>query len=81
MKTSTIGILSAAILMVVAGVGFGMAQACETDWNVAALDSYFEYLPEDHPVIRFKDQELPQVAKTPAEDMHLESPIETGSLP
>jgi len=31
MKTSTIGIVSAAILMVVAGVGFGIAQAVETN--------------------------------------------------
>jgi len=30
MKTSTLGIVSAAILMVVAGVGFGIAQAGET---------------------------------------------------
>jgi hypothetical protein len=36
---------------------------------------------ETRPVLSFEDQELPQVAKSPSEDMQLESPIETGSLP
>ena len=42
MKTSTVGIVSAAILMVVAGVGFGIAQA-------AGIHS-------DGPVLNFEDQ-------------------------
>ncbi len=37
MKTSTIGIVSAAILMVVAGVGIGIAQAGGTDSDSLAL--------------------------------------------
>ena len=48
MKTSTVGIVSAAILMVVAGVGFGIAQA--------------EGTHSERPVLSFEDQELPQVA-------------------
>jgi hypothetical protein len=72
MKTSKVGVVAVAILMVVAGVGFGIAQACE--WNVEALDSYFEYLPEDHPVLSFEDQEHSQLAKSPSGDMQPESP-------
>ena len=43
MKTSMIGIVSAAILMVVAGVGFGIAQAAGTH--------------TDRPVLSFEDQQ------------------------
>jgi hypothetical protein len=43
MKTSTVGIVSVAILMVVAGVGFGIAQAAGTH--------------TDSPVLSFEDQE------------------------
>ena len=81
MKTSTVGIVSAAVLMVVTGIGFGIAQAGGADWSVEALDSYFENQPENRPVLSFEDQETAQVAKSPSENMQLESPIETGSLP
>ena len=43
MKTSTVGIFSAVILSVVAGVGVGIAQAAGTDM--------------DRPVLSFEDQE------------------------
>ena len=43
MKIPTIGLVSAAILMVVAGVGFGIAQAAGTH--------------TDRPVLSFEDQE------------------------
>ena len=81
MKTYRVGIIAVAIPLVVTGVGFGIAQAGGTEWIVEALDAYFEYLPEDRPVLSFDDQELPQVAKTSAEDMQQESPIETGAIP
>jgi len=44
MKTSTIGIVLAAILMIVAGVGFGIAQA-------AGNESY-------NPMLKFGDQDV-----------------------
>lgn len=85
MKTTMIGIVAAAILMVVTGIGFGIAQAGgnnESDWvSVEALDSYFEYQPESQPVLSFEDSEATQVAKSPSEDMQLRDPVETGSMP
>ncbi len=67
MKTSTVGIMSMAILLVVTGVGFGITQS--------------EGTYADRPVLSFENQELPQAAKSLAEDMQFENPIETGSLP
>ena len=49
MKIPTIGLVSAAILMVVAGVGFGIAQAAGTH--------------TDRPVLSFEDQEASDVAQ------------------
>jgi hypothetical protein len=67
MKTYTVGIIAVAMLLVGTGAGFGIAQ--------------MEGTCTDRPVLSFEDQELPQVAKSLAEDMQLESPIETGRLP
>jgi hypothetical protein len=64
MKTSTIGIVSATILMVVAGVGFGIAQA-----------------GENHPAGEVMKQQSPKATTSPADDMQLEKPMETGRLP
>jgi len=91
MKKSKVGIVAAAILMVVGGVGFGIAQAGGTHSeqpvlsveDMEALDqssSSSSYI-ESRPVSSFEDQEATQVAKTPAEDVQMNSPIETGSLP
>jgi hypothetical protein len=77
MKTTMLGIVSAAILMVVAGIGFGIAQAAETHADRPVLDfedqgtleqgiSSNSYL-ESRPVLDFGDQELIQVAKSPQE--------------
>ena len=63
MKTSTIGMVSAAFLMVVAGVGFGIAQAGET-----------------YPAGEVMKQQPPQTT-SPAIDMQLRKPTETGRLP
>ena len=87
MKTSTIGIVSVAVLMVVAGVGFGIAQAAGTH--------------SEQPVLSFEDQEAAQVATSAADDIQLSSagqdfvpednwsgsdwqtrgPVETGAIP
>jgi hypothetical protein len=64
MKTSMVAIVLAAFLMVVAGVGFGIAQAGET-----------------HPAGEVMKQQSPQAATSPADDVRLEKPIETGRLP
>jgi hypothetical protein len=88
MKTSTVGIVSAAILMVVAGVGFGIAQAGETHSIGEPMESQTleqgtsssPYL-ESRPVLGLEEQESSQVAKSPADDVQLNNPIETGSLP
>ena len=91
MKTSTVGIVSVAILLVVTGVGFGIAQAggIRTEQPVLSFQdmealeqgsSSSSYV-ESRPVLSFGDQETIEVAKLPADDMQLNSPIETGSLP
>ena len=59
MKTSNVGILTVAILLVVTGIGFGIAQAGGTH--------------SEQPVLSFEDQEIPQVAKSPAYEMVLVS--------
>jgi len=64
MKVSTIGIVSAAILMVVAGVGFGIAQA-----------------EENYPAGKVMEQKTPQAATSPADDMQLRKPVDSGRLP
>jgi hypothetical protein len=91
MKTYTVGIVAVAILLVVTGIGFGIAQAGGTHSerpvlsfvDVEALDQSRSSSSdvETRPVLSFEDQDLPQVAKLPAEDMQQESPIETGAIP
>ena len=87
MKTSTVGIVAALFLIVVAGVGFGIAQA-------AGIHS-------EQPVLSFEDQEAAQAATSAADDIQLAStgqvfvpednysgtdwqmrePVETGAIP
>jgi hypothetical protein len=64
MKKSNVGILAAAIFLVVAGVGFGAEQVGGT-------------YPMEESV---QGDTSPSVA-SPAEDMQLNTPSETGSLP
>jgi preprotein translocase subunit SecF len=83
MKPSKVGIVAVAILMVVGGVGFGIAQAGGTHSeqpvlsfeDMEALDqgsSSSSYM-ESRPVLSFEDQEATQVAISPADDMQLTS--------
>lgn len=71
MKTSKIGIVAAAILLAVTGIGFGIAQAggIHTDRPIVILH-----------VLSFPEDQFPQEAKSSAADMQLEGPLETGSL-
>jgi len=68
MKTSTVGLVLAAILMVVAGVGFGIAQA-------AGNQSY-------DLMLSFGDQDANPYIGNPYIDVGQErEAVETGSLP
>ena len=87
MKTSTNGIVAATFFMVVAGVGFGIAQAGGNQ--------------SEQPVLSFEDQEAAQAATSAADDIQLAStgqefvpennwsgtdwqtrgPVETGAIP
>ena len=72
MKTSTVGLVSAAILMVVACVGFGIAQAGGNhidrpvlsfeDQEVLEQGSSSSSYVDTRPVMSFEDQETTQVA-------------------
>jgi hypothetical protein len=65
MKISMIGIVSAAILMVVAGVGFGIAQA-EGDQLDNRTSAAQEFVPEDN---------------WSGTDWQTRGPVETGAIP
>ena len=79
MKTSTVGLVFAAILMVLAGVGFGIAQAGGnyTDSPVLSFEDQEAYeqsivsspYAEDRPVLSFEDE------------MQTRGIIGTGNLP
>jgi len=79
MEKSKVGIVAVAILMVVTVIGFGIAQA--------------EGNHSEQPVLSFEDmealdqgsssisEEVPQWANLPEEEMQMQNPTETGSLP
>jgi hypothetical protein len=81
MKTSIAGIVSAVVLMVLAGVGFGIAQAGgdqpdNPSWTLQDQEAVEQYqnfavgpYAEDRPVLSFGDE------------MQLRNPTETGGLP
>jgi hypothetical protein len=84
MKSARIGVVLAAILMVAAGVGFGIAQASETSttgevmaWQSLDQGSSSSPYVAENP----EDQVIPQVAQWPGHDSLMENPIETGGLP
>ena len=79
MKTFTMGIVSAAILMVLAGVGSGIALAggdytdsqamCCADQEALEQGASSRPYTEDRPVLSFGDE------------MQLRNPVETGAIP
>ncbi len=91
MKISKVAIVAVAILPGLTGIGFGIAQAEGThseqpvlnfeDMQSLGQGSSSNSYAENRPVWSFDDQEITQVAKSPSEDMQIENPIETGSLP
>jgi len=72
MKTYKVGIVAVAILLVVTGIGFGIAQAGGTHSDRPIAILYVLSFPED---------QFPQVEKSSAVDMQLENPLETGAIP
>jgi len=76
MKTYTVGIVAVAILLVVTGIGFGIAQAGGTH--------------SEGPVLSFADVEALDQSRSSSSDVETrpvlsfedrESPIETGAIP
>ena len=67
MKTSMVGLVLAAILIVVAGVGFGIAQAGGTH--------------TDGPLLSSQDQEFVPEGNWAGTDWQLRGQIEAGGLP
>jgi hypothetical protein len=87
MKAYRIGVILTAILMVVAGIGFGIAQAAEThaigefmEWQTVDQGSSSSRNVGSSPVSGLEDQEILKVAQSPPDDIQLNNPIETGSL-
>jgi len=87
MKTSAVGMVSAVILIVLVGVGFGIAQAGVTHSEQPVLSFDEMEAPEQgstsspyvesRPVLSFEDQEVTQVATS----WHTRGPVETGAMP
>jgi hypothetical protein len=79
MKRSKVGTVAVAILLVVTGVGFGIAQAAGNhsyqpvssfaDQEALEQGSSSNSYIESRPVMSFEDQERTQVAKSPAMEM------------
>ena len=95
MTTSKAGIVAVAILLVVTGIGFGIAQAGGTrsegpvlsfeDMNALVQGGSSSSYVENRPVLAFEDSYGPLVENRPVlsfEDVtQMENPIGTGSLP
>jgi hypothetical protein len=81
MKTSTFGLVSAAILMVLAGVGFGIAQAGDThttgefmEWQTLEASGGSQTAAAgSHTIGEFMEWQSSQAAISPTEDMQLAS--------
>jgi len=91
MKTSTIGIVSAAFLMVVVGVGFGIAQAGGDllDNRAWTLEKWISEYPNDEVAtsaagdIRLSsaNQEFVPEDNWSGTDWQTRGPVETGAIP
>ena len=91
MKTSTVGIVAAAFLMVVAGVGFGIAQAGgdQLDNRAWTLEKWISEYPNDEVATSAADDiQLASAGKefVPEDnwsgtDWQARGPVETGAIP
>jgi hypothetical protein len=84
MKTYTVGIVAAAVLMLAAGVGFGIAQAAgnQSDSPVWSIQDQIETgnLPESIQVAQLSQELVPE-GNWSGTDWQVSGPIETGNLP
>jgi len=91
MKTSTIGIVSAAFLMVVVGVGFGIAQAGGDllDNRAWTLEKWISEYPNDEVAksaagdiqLSSANQEFVPEDNWSGTDWQTRGPVETGAIP
>ena len=91
MKTSTIGIVSAAFLMVVVGVGFGIAQAGGNllDNRAWTLEKWISEYPNDEVAtsaagdiqLSSANQEFVPEDNWSGTDWQTRGPVETGAIP
>jgi hypothetical protein len=97
METSKVGIVAAAILLAVTGIGFGIAQAggnhseqpvlsfedMEAQEHGSSSSSYMETASQEFvPEDNWSGTDWQtQVAISSVEDTQMQNPIETGSLP
>ena len=79
MMASKVGIMAVAILLVVTGIGFGIAQAGGTHSEQPVLS--FEDMETLDQGSSSSSQDVPGWTSLPAEDTQMQNPIETGSLP
>ena len=79
MKISKVGTMAVAFLLVVTGIGFGIAQAegTHSEQPVSSLED-METLERGS---SSSYQEVPEWANSPAEDTQMRNPTETGRLP
>lgn len=83
--------MAGAIVLFAAGFGFGIAQAAGNhserpvlsfaDMQALEQGGSSSSYAESRPVLSFNDEEAYRLAKSPAEGMQLQAPVETGSLP
>jgi len=84
MKTSKVGIVAVAILLVVTGIGFGIAQAggTHTDRPVLSFENQVALDSQHSGVLEMSNESFPYREDRPVLAFDdLERPIETGSLP
>ena len=91
MKTAEAARMAGAIAPVIAGFGFGVAQAARihserpvlsfADMEALGQGGSSSSYVESRPVLGFDDEEDDRLATSPAGDMHLQIPVEAGRLP
>ena len=91
MKTSVVGVVSVVILMVVAGVGFGIAQAGgdQLDNRAWTLEKWISEYPNDEVATLAADdiqlasagQEFVPEDNWSGTDWQTRGPVETGAIP
>ena len=79
MKTSNVWIVAVAILMVVTGIGFGIAQAGGNHSEQQVFS--FEDMEALDQGSSSSSEEVPQWANLPEDETQMQNPTETGSLP